>query len=203
MAMSDDKDEQTQGSMILPWSSIDPDDEFPDEPAEDLRPSGGGWTLFVLCVGLGLIAACIIIPQADANRRLAYEHQRLFLDLQQIQKQMGVNKDFLSKIETDPQLAERVARRQMNVVPQGETALQLTTSAQPQANASRMSPFMIVKVPPPPPLAPYKPVGGILSQLCRQPQSQLYVLGIGMVLVAAGLVLGDKSSSPQSMNCID
>jgi hypothetical protein len=57
-----------------------------------------------------------------------------------------------------------------------------------------MSPFNIINVPPPAALPPYQPVRGIFAGLCRSPQSHIYVLGAGMILVAGGLVLGGTRS---------
>jgi cell division protein FtsB len=165
-----------------------------------------GWTITVLCVGLALIAACVVIPQADSNRRLAYEKEKLQMDLDQIQKQVAVNDEFLKKMESDPQLVQRLAQRQMRMIRQGETVIDLKPDAQPTGaqstgqdhataaslDADQMSPFRIVNVPPPPPLPPYTPVGGTFAELCRQPKSQLYLMGGAMFLVAAGLVLGDS-----------
>lgn len=163
--------------------------------------SGGGWTLAVLCIGLSLIAACVLIPQADSNRRLVYEREKLRLDLEQIERQVAVNKDFLNKVDNDPQLAERLAQRQMKMIRKGTTILDLkdpnaVSSHDAAAGAERMSPFLLVHVPPPPPLPAYQPVGGLLADLCRSPRSQLYVLAGGLFLVAAGLVLG---FSPKGM----
>src|SRR5207302_303220 len=151
--------------------------------------AGGGWTIAALCIGLALIAATVVIPQADANRRLVYEREKLRMDLDQIRKQVAVNGEFLKKIENDPQLAERLAQRQMKFVRQGTSILELKGEDQPSATGD-MSPFQIVNVPPPPALPPYQPIGGLLASACRSGRSQLYVLGAGMMLVAMGLVLG-------------
>src|SRR5436309_973572 len=62
----------------------------PAEPVEDdlgPPPRGGGWTVAALCAGIGLIACCVVIPQADANRRLVYERERMKIDLDSIRKQ--------------------------------------------------------------------------------------------------------------------
>jgi hypothetical protein len=56
-----------------------------------------------------------------------------------------------------------------------------------------MSPFLLVNVPPPPPMPPYRPLGGDLGQWWLHPRIQLYLLGLGMFLAAAGLILGDSS----------
>jgi len=168
------------------------EDSFPS------GPQGGGWTVAILCVGMSLIAACAIIPQADANRKLVYEREVLRQDLKQIQSQVSVNHEFLSKLESDPQLTERLAQREMRAVPQGQTALILKSDGDSTPTASvaaaRMSPFSILSVPPPAPLAPYKPVGGEFSELCRAPGSHGFVLGMGMIMIAAGLVLDGRAS---------
>ena len=83
-------------------------------------------------------------------------------------------------------LSERLAQRQMKMVREGTSVLELKG----QLNPREMSPFELVTLPPPPELPPYRPIGGQLSTLCRNPRSQLYLMGGGLLLVAAGLVLG-------------
>jgi hypothetical protein len=39
-------------------------------------------------------------------------------------------------------------------------------------------------------MPPYEPVGGALATLVRQPRAQLYLCGLALLLIAAGLVLG-------------
>jgi hypothetical protein len=158
---------------------------------------GGAWALPLLVGGLALIAACVLAPQADANRRLLYEREKLQRDLLQIQQQVAMNRQFLDKIATDPQLEERLALRQMRVVRQGERVLDIKSGdadPAPEAttDASQMSPFSIVHVPAPEPLPEYEPWGGALSAILLQPRSQLYVLGAALFMVAAGLVLGES-----------
>ena len=173
-----------------------PIDQLPEEVEEEepypprTGAETGAWTISVLCMGLGLIAACLVIPQADANRKLVYEREQLRLELTQVQKQNSVNREFLAKMESDPQLTERLAQREMHAVEQGETVVDVNSSAPVMGSAS---PFSLVDVPAPPPLEPYQPVGGVLADLCRNPQTHVYVLGIGMFLVACGLVLGGPS----------
>jgi hypothetical protein len=67
-----------------------------EEDSFPATPDGGGWTVAILCVGMSLIAACAIIPQADANRRLVYEREMLRQDLTQMHSQISVNHEFLS-----------------------------------------------------------------------------------------------------------
>ena len=112
----------------------------------------GGWTITILCIGIALLACCIIIPQADANRRLAYQRQKLQADLEQIQKQAAVNEEFLKKGADDPTLAERLAQRQMKFVREGTSVLKLDGR-----DPIDSSPFLLVRVPPPPPLPSFYP----------------------------------------------
>jgi hypothetical protein len=168
-----------------------PDAEPREEEAKSPRPTplapltgGGGWTLPLICAGIALIACCVLIPQADANRRLAYERESLQQDLQNIEQQIKVNQEFLKKVADDPTLAQRLAERQMKVIPEGARVLDLTQ--EPQG----MSPFQLVNVAPPPALPPYKPIGGTLANLCYGTHSRLYVIGIALGMIATGLVLG-------------
>lgn len=166
-------------------------DHLPRSTPPDLDPDpptrGGGWTLPLLCGGIALVACCVLIPQADANRRLAYERQMLQSDLETVERQIAVNAEFLRKVANDPTLAERLADRQMKVIPEGTRVLELKHD--PDAGAG-MSPFQLVTVPPPPPLPPYKPVGGTIANLCYDPHSRLYLIGAALVMIAVGLVLG-------------
>ncbi len=170
--------------------------EEEEEDSFPTGPDGGGWTVAILCVGISLIAACAIIPQAGANRRLVYEREMLRQDLSQIHSQISVNHEFLSKLESDPQLTERLAQREMHAVPQGQAALDMKPAGNSvqtaSAAAARMSPFSILKVPSPAPLAAYKPVGGEFAELCRDPHSHGFVLGAGMMMIAAGLVMDGR-----------
>ncbi|HVT87299.1 MAG TPA: hypothetical protein VHD56_00450 [Tepidisphaeraceae bacterium] len=150
----------------------------------------GAWTIPLLCAGIALIACCLIIPAADENRRLTYEREKLRLDLEQIQKQVAVNKDFLQRVSGDPNLLERLAQRQMKLVREGTRVLELPD----QDRRQEISPYLLVTLPPPAALVPYKPVGGVFSDLCRQPRPQLVMLGAGLLLVAVGMVLGTDAS---------
>jgi hypothetical protein len=150
------------------------------------RPSSDGWTIPILSLGIALIACCILIPLGDSNRRMMYEREKLRADLEQIDRQIGVNEEFLQKINEDPTLAERLALRQMKVVRRGAAVLELTSDGKKEDT----SPFLLVSVPPPPAMKPYHPVGSHFAEVCRDRKKRLYVLGAGMMLCAAGLVLG-------------
>jgi hypothetical protein len=145
------------------------------------------YTIPLLCAGIAIIAYCLLIPAADDNHRLVYEREKLRRDLDQIQKQVAVNDDLLHGLAaSDPSLLERVAQRQMRLVRQGTNVLKLKQSSEPED----LSPFLLVNLPPPPELPPYRSLGGAFSDLCRHPRSRLFIMGAGMFLVAASLVMG-------------
>ena len=212
-------DNATENDAHVPWESIDEAEETGDQnetendadaseddadrdtapeisseeeeepgPRVSLPPpsTGGGWTVPLRCMGIALIACSALIPQADANRRLAYEKQELARDMETVEKQIAVNEAFLKQVGDDPTLAQRLAERQMKVIPQGTKILQLPHDS----GGSSMSPFQLVNVPPPPPLPPYKPVGGTIARLCYDNHSRLYLIGIALGMIATGLVMG-------------
>ena len=146
---------------------------------------GGAFTIPMVCAGVAIIAACLLIPQADANRRLAYQQVKLRGDLEAVERQVAVNDEFLRNVADDPTLAERLAQRQMKIIRPDTKVLALKG-----AGEAEMSPFQITAVAPPPKLPPYKPRGGTLAELCYHPKSRLYLLGTGLLLTAVGLVLG-------------
>jgi hypothetical protein len=176
--------------------AVDYEHPVPAEPVEeDLGPPprGGGWTIATLCVGIGLIACCVLIPQADANRRLVYEREKLKVDLDSIKKQVATNDEFLRRVGDDPNLAERLAQRQMKIIREGTRVLELKKAggaAAKTAAAEDVSPFHLVAVAPPPPMPPYEPRGGRLASLCYHPHRRLYLMGTGLFLMAIGLVCG-------------
>ena len=190
MSLSSDSIDQT------PWGSVDTVVEVSSElptamevhpdAAEPSEPSGGGlFTIPLIAVGICVIAMCLLIPAADENRRLAYERDRLQLDLDHLKNQAKTNEAFLKNLANDPTLAERLARRQMKMVPQGTSVLELKSQ-----KAGDMSPFVLVTVPPPAEMPAYQPVGGFLSDACRHPKTKLYLIGGGMMMIACGVVMG-------------
>jgi len=180
----------------LPWDTIgtesvaarEPEPVVPADPGlQPSRPvrSTGAWTIPAICVGVALIASCILIPAADENRRLAYEATGLRADLEQLQRQEAINDAFLKRVSDDPALSERLAQRQMKMVREGTSVLELKG----EQLRSNPSPFVLTTLPPPDPLPEYRPVVGRFAELCRHPRTQLYMLGGGLLMIAVGLVL--------------
>ena len=166
-----------------------------DAPLDD----GGhhGWTLILICAGIGLLACCLLIPQTDENRRLVYEAQKFKNELDYLQKQVQVNAEFIQRVGEDPILAERLAQRQMKFIREGASVVHLD----PPVGLSERTPYSLVSLAPPSPPPAYRLPGGRLAELCRDPKSRLYLIGLGLMLTASGLVLGSTPptrSTPQA-----
>jgi hypothetical protein len=145
-----------------------------------------GWTIMLISAGIGLIALCLLIPQSDENRLMAYQCQKLKLDLEHLDKQVAVNQEFINRLGSDPALAERLAQRQMKFIRAGTRVLELDERMLP----GEESPFSLVSIAPPPRLPPPQLRSGTMAELCRDAKVRLYVIGMGMMLIACGLVLG-------------
>jgi hypothetical protein len=139
----------------------------------------------IFCIGIALVACCVLIPQSEANRRLACERFSLQRDLAQLQEQSKANQTFLKHLTDDPTLAQRLAQRQMKLVPEGTNMLDLGGDDQAPS-----SPFLLVQIPAPVTLASDRPGAGDLFSIFLRQRPRLYLLGGGMFLIAAGLVLG-------------
>lgn len=164
---------------------------FPRPVMASKRPASqsSAFTIPLLCAGVAILACSLIIPAADENRQLTHERESLKADLAQLEKQVAMNDAFLRKLASDPGLSERLAQRQMRMVREGTSVLELNG---PKSND--LSPFLLVSVPPPAPMPAYQPIGGSFARLFREPRTQLYLTGAALLMMAVGLVLGSTSA---------
>jgi hypothetical protein len=161
------------------------------ERADVARKQGfHGWTLMMISAGIGLLACCILIPQTDENRRLAYNCLRLKADLEHLEKQAVANDEFIRRIVSDPTLSERLAQRQMQFVRKGSGVLDLN---EPDNSLSK-SPFSLLAIDAPAEVPKFRTPDSRLADLCRNPKSRLYLVGAGLMLLALGLVLGSHQN---------
>jgi hypothetical protein len=137
-------------------------------------------------MGLGMIAVCVLVPAAEANKRLTADRDKLKRDLTYVESQVSANQEFLRIAGSDPEVAERLAQRQLKQIREGTRVLELDGVSK---NVSP-SPFEMVSVAAPPPVVEYHPLTGILGDVCRDKKRQLYAIGVGMFMVACSLVLG-------------
>jgi hypothetical protein len=163
-----------------------------EQPPDSARaPSPGecsghhGWTIMLICMGIGLIAACVFIPQADQNGRMFHQVEQLRTDLEHLQQQVAVNDQFIQRAGHDAGLSERLAQRHLKLIRRGTAVLDLN-----EPRIIDRSPFSLTMIQPPPPMPAHEPVGGRLGTWCRDGRKRLYTIGAGLLLVAMGLVLG-------------
>lgn len=154
--------------------------------------TGAWWTLPLMCLGLGIVACALIVPAVDENRRELHQLARLERDVNYFQMQSDVNKQFLEHVSTDPTLAERLALRQLRLTRPDSRIVQIPQTNNPFG----MSPYALVTIDPPPPIPDYQPLGGLLSQYFLDSKTQIYLASIGILLTAAGVILGGGHSKP-------
>jgi hypothetical protein len=149
------------------------------------------WSIPLMCIGMGIVAVCILLPQVEANQKLAADCEKLKHDLAAVKTQLAVNDEFLKRVGGDPTLAERLAQRQMQEIRQGSSVLELRG----KNKRPEISPFLLLNVAAPPSPAPYRAPAGFLGQLCEDPRRQLYFIGAGMFTIAVGLVMGSSMAN--------
>jgi hypothetical protein len=165
--------------------------EMTDVQIQNPAPKSSTWPIPLMCVGMCIVAACVLLPQSEANKKLAAERAKLQRDLSYVQMQLSVNEEFLNRVGGDTGLAERLAQRQMQEIRQGSSVLELKG----RRERLEVSPFQLLSITPPPTPAPYRPPTGIVGQLCRSARNQLYATGVGMFLIAVGLVMGTSAKT--------
>lgn len=177
-------------NLTTPSSVVSPQ---PVRPVVVQPSTGAWWTIPMVCVGLGIVACALIIGQVEENRRVAWQRNKLKSDVEYFQKQIRKNDEFIKRIQTDPNLAERLAQLQMRQVREGLAILEVP--GLPHQNDR--NPFQLATIPPPPPFEPYKPRGDLLTQAFIDqrtgqvaPRKALCGIGFGLMLVAIGLVMG-------------
>ena len=171
-----------------------PETRNPEPRTRNPGSGGAWWSIPLLCVGLSVIAWCVLIPASNSNRKLVLEKEKLQRDLEAVDKQIAVNDEFLKRVSSDPELAERLAQRQMKFIREGTNVLDLPKQS---AQRDQMSPFLLTAMPRPAPLAQVAPRSGLLGKLDSDSKLQLYVIGFGLFLLAVGLVMGGAVSQTQ------
>ena len=164
------------------------------KPTFRFSPTGPAVALPALCLGLAVLAACVLLPAAGENRRLADERAALAADLDAARAQVAVNADFLARVGTDPELAERLALRQSNRPRPGTEAVAVSTDAARAGDRFALSPFALTAVPAPADPAP--PTPGRWSALADSDTLRLWATGGGLFLLAYGLVMGAAAGKP-------
>ncbi len=139
-------------------------------------------------LGLAIVGICVLVPQWQTNRHLTAERDKLQRDLDYAETQVAVNDRFLQSVGEDPNLAERLAQRQMQQIRKGTSVLELKGKRE----RAPISPYALVSIGVPPAEKVVPEPGGLLAKMCDSPRRQLYFTGVGMFMIAVGLVLGSS-----------
>jgi len=161
-------------------------------PEQPTGPTGSWWTIPLMCVGIATLACAVLVPAADENRRSVHELAKIERDVTYFEQQSDVNKQFLEHVSTDPTLAERLALRQLRLTRVASRVVQMPRRDDPFS----MSPYALVTIDPPTPMPAYRPLAGFISTYFLDTKGQIYLVGLGVLLTAAGVILGGGAGKP-------
>ncbi len=177
--------------MVDNVSVADADPAF--EPAAD-SAAESAWALPLLALGLGLVACGVVIPEADANRQLADEKGRLVAEVESLQRQTELNAEFLERVHTDSELAQRLVQRQTRPGPEDDVRVIAAGPSDGKVGgvgvSFEMSPFALLSAETVVAAPPSPPIGGRLPDWCRHPRLRLIVLGLGLFACLFALLSG-------------
>ncbi|MFT3788518.1 MAG: hypothetical protein QM770_20495 [Tepidisphaeraceae bacterium] len=143
----------------------------------------------LIVAGLAMVGAAVLAPLREESRSLAHDAFALQREVDQVNRQMQINRDFVAAVPTDPQLATRLAMRQHTDVGHTDTKSIALRGATTKPFAQ--SPFALTSLPPPEPLPAYSSdVPAALRSWLLDANRRSLVLGLGVFCVAAGLILG-------------
>ena len=162
------------------------------KPTLPFSPTGPAVTLPALCVGLAILAACVLLPAGAENRRLADERAALAADLAAVRRQSAANDAFLGRVGRDAELDERLAARRSRARSPDAEAV---PDRPGDAAAFDASPFALTAVPPPPTtVGPSQE--GWATRWAVHPAARGWVIGGGLFLVAFSLIMGTGPTRP-------
>jgi hypothetical protein len=180
---------QTDPSQLDPDAEAIADDRPPTTLRgafiQSLRGLGAVIATLIVVAGLLILAAAILAPAEARNRALEQEHTRLQAEIDHVEEQIEINRDFLTRLPTDPQLLERLRLRQGHPAPPGTSELELD----PKTDHAIQSPLAITRLAPPDPdaLPQVRPLHPLLLWTL-DPKTRWIGICAGLLLVAIGLI---------------
>ncbi len=144
------------------------------------------WSWPLLFVGIALVAACVLVPAREENRQLALDMKNVQGELDAVNRQVEVNAEFLRRVATDPDLAERLSMKQIQQPMPGRKVLDPDL---PRVDREfDASPFTITQLPATQPLVAAPPAAPLM--LLADPRSRIITLCVGIFIIAVGVVIG-------------
>jgi hypothetical protein len=158
----------------------EPESVAPPKPVSLLAMVPG--SIVLLLAGLVAMAMAIVVPSREQSRQARHELLAIEAQLTHMQRQIDVNARFLEQIRVDPALAMRLRLRQQPPIAGTQGVLDV--------GGSDMSPFSVTRLPPPEPFPQYQSDLPAPLLVVLNHDTRLYVMVIGLMLVAVGLVFG-------------
>jgi hypothetical protein len=150
------------------------------------------WTMLMIAVGLSTLAACVLLPLREENRRLAHAFAGIEAEAEFVRKQVDANEQFLSRVHEDPALVDRLVMRATRRPVAGQQFLD------PQPVGSfNASPYAITQITPPPPQTPYvSDLHPALASLVTNVRSRVILIAAGLFLIGGAVIIGSKDAAP-------
>jgi len=184
------------GKMQFSVRAVAPDVGHPKPRPSVLR---GWWAVIPIVIGMTLVAACVLVPAAGELDQLRHDLALLDREVEHARKQVEVNRDFVASVQSDPGLRKRLQAMQDLSVPGNATdsptrdetgsTLEPVRLQKPVTSVSALS--LPTIEPDATPITTVSGVPMILRPLTHS-TARVIVLGVGLMLVAWGLLFGGK-----------
>lgn len=171
-------------------SAFDGESQFRAVPIERRRVSWMSSSLatLVLFSGLVVIGLAILLPAREQNRKLEHEFVQMQTEIDFVNRQIEINRQFLDDVTHDPELIERLLMRQTHRTLDGKSTLDLQTA--PINFGS--SPFGVTRLNAPPPPAPYESDLPSWLEWTTTSSSRVIGISLGLFGIASALILAPK-----------
>jgi len=184
--------------------------------------TGGWWSVVPILLGLLLVGVCVVVPAIRENDTLRHDLALLEREVNTAMEQARVNTAFVAAVQSDPKLRLRLeALHDQSVVkqsaakPSGEKSSDNNRDAAPVDDLGPLEPMEIEKLrstlsalslpqvkPDSSPIATTNHIPMLLWPLTHS-TPRVIVMGIGMLLIAWGLLFGGRSSGKQIAGLTD
>lgn len=170
--------------------AFDGESQFRAVPIEERRVSWMSSSLatLVLFSGLVVIGLAVLLPAREQNRKLEHEYAQMQTEVDFVNRQIEINRQFLDDVTHDPELVERLLMRQTNRTPEGKATLDLQATP---ANFSA-SPFGIMRLNSPPEPLPYQSDLPVWLEWTTTSSSRVIGISLGLFGIASALILAPK-----------
>lgn len=171
-------------------NAFDGEAQFRAVPIEKRRVSWMSSSLatLVLFAGLVVIGLAILLPAREQNRKLDHELAQMQVEIEFVNRQIDINRQFLDDVTHDPELIERLLMRQTHRTLNGKSTLDLKTA--PINFGS--SPFGVTRLNAPPPPVPYQSDLPGWLEWTTTSSSRVIGISLGLFGVASALILAPR-----------